>query len=121
MVRRSQKDVLESRVESHLRKKAESMGGMCVKFIPDFARGFPDRILLLPGGVIVWVETKRPVGGRLDGAQNVAHVLLRRLGQRVDVVWSREDADQLLKSLSGGVGAQGGARMREDAGTPPHK
>jgi len=100
MVRRSQKDVLESRVESHLRKKAESMGGMCVKFIPDFARGFPDRILLLPGGVIVWVETKRPVGGRLDGAQNVAHALLRRLGQRVEVVWSEGEADALLAELT---------------------
>lgn len=88
-------------MESYLRRKVEKLGGICLKFLPDFARGFPDRVVILPGGVLVWVETKRPVGGKLDPAQNVAHVLLRRLGQRVEVVWSREDADRLLGKLAG--------------------
>jgi hypothetical protein len=90
---------LESEVERHLRIIVEQAGGRCEKFIPDFARGFPDRIVLLPHGVLVWVETKRPVGGVLDGAQNVAHEILRRLGQKVYVVWSKEDADNLLRQL----------------------
>lgn len=92
-------------MESYLRRKVESLGGICVKFLPDFARGFPDRIVILPGGVLVWVETKRPVGGKLDPAQNVAHVLLRRLGQRVELVWSNEDADRLLGELAGNCDA----------------
>ena len=96
----SKKDQLESEVERHLRVRAEAEGGRCVKFLPDFSRGFPDRIVLLPHGVLVWVETKRPVGGRLDPAQNVAHVLLRRLGQRVEVVWTKEEADSLVDSLT---------------------
>lgn len=90
---------LESEVESYLRRKVEERGGMCVKFLPDQETGFPDRLVLLPGGVVVWVETKRPSGGRVAGAQNVAHVLLRRLGQRVDLVWTKEEADRLLQSL----------------------
>lgn len=41
------KDIRESEVEGHLRRSVESMGGQCVKFLPDYKRGWPDRILLL--------------------------------------------------------------------------
>lgn len=94
------KDQLESEVEKYLREQVEKRGGKCVKFIPDFSRGFPDRVVMLPHGVLVWVETKRPVGGRVDPAQNVQHVILRRLGQLVEVVRSKEEVDSLLKELS---------------------
>lgn len=96
----NRKDILESEVEGFLRRYAESSGGQCVKFLPDYKRGWPDRILLLPGGVSVWVETKRPVGGRLSPAQLVAHEHLRRLGQRVELVWTKEEADRLVRSLA---------------------
>ena len=104
----SRKTQLESEVEGYLRERVEKVGGKCIKFIPDFSRGFPDRIVILPHGVLVWVETKRPVGGHIDPAQNVQHVLLRRLGQRVEVVWTREEVDALLKSLCGDSHAQVG-------------
>lgn len=94
------KTQLESEVEKYLREQVEKHGGKCVKFIPDFSRGFPDRIVILPHGVLVWVETKRPVGGHVDPAQNVQHVILRRLGQRVEVVWTKEEADALLTELT---------------------
>lgn len=93
--------VLETEVERYLRRRVEERGGLCVKFIPDYARGFPDRVLMLPGGTLVWVETKRPEGGRLSPAQNVVHVLLRRLGQRVEVAWTKEQVDQLVGELAG--------------------
>ena len=93
-------DILESEVESHLRKLVERAGGQCVKFIPDYKRGWPDRILLLPGGTLVWVETKRPEGGKVASAQKVAHLILRRLGQRVELVWTKEEADRLVESLT---------------------
>lgn len=91
---------VESEVEGYLRKLVERRGGVCIKFLPDYSRGFPDRILLLPGGKLTWVETKRPQGGRLSPAQKVQHVLLRRLGQRVEVVWTKEQADALVKNLT---------------------
>lgn len=94
------KQVRESEIEGYLRRLVESLDGECVKFIPDYKRGWPDRILLLPDGTLIWVETKKPVGGKLSAAQNVAHVQLRRLGQRVEVVWTKEDADRLIGELS---------------------
>jgi hypothetical protein len=98
----SKKDILESEVESHLRVKVELVGGQCVKFIPDYKRGFPDRLVLLPGGKSVWVETKRPVGGKPSPSQLVAHEQLRRLGQRVEMVWTKEAADRLVEALASG-------------------
>lgn len=96
------KDQLESEVERRFRRAVEQAGGLCVKFIPDFARGFPDRIVILPGGILVWVETKRPEGGKLSPVQKVQHVLLRRLGQRVEVVWTGEQAERLVGELVSG-------------------
>lgn len=110
------KNQLENEVEGHLRRRVEKVGGICVKFLPDFARGFPDRIVLLPGGVLVWVETKRPQGGVLSPAQKVQHVLLRRLGQRVEVVWTKDQADDLIDSLVG-TGTQGDETTQGDART----
>ena len=116
------KNQLENEVEGHLRRRVEKVGGVCVKFLPDFARGFPDRIVLLPGGVLVWVETKRPQGGVLSPIQKVQHVLLRRLGQRVEVVWTKDQADDLIDSLvctgtQGDEDAQGDARTQERGDT----
>ena len=110
------KNQLENEVEGHLRRCVEKAGGLCVKFLPDFARGFPDRIVLLPGGVLVWVETKRPQGGVLSPVQKVQHVLLRRLGQRVEVVWTKDQADALIDSLVG-TGTQGDETAQGDART----
>lgn len=89
---------LEREVESYLVRRVEEMGGMCPKF--DSVRGWPDRVVLLPSGVLAWVETKRPVGGVLSPAQLVVHEQLRRVGQQVYVVWSQEEVDELLELLT---------------------
>ena len=89
----------ERTVEQYLRRRVESLGGECVKFIPDYDRGMPDRIVILPHGGLVWCELKRPSGGKLSGAQMVRHEELRRLGQRVEVLWSREDVDRFLGEM----------------------
>lgn len=98
---RRMKNVRENEVEAYLRRQVEKLGGLCLKIPADYMRGVPDRIVLLPHGVLVWVETKRPSGGRVSGSQLVVHEMLRRLGQQVVIVWSREDADELLHRLTG--------------------
>jgi hypothetical protein len=88
----------EREVEAYLRKRVEQAGGMCLKFVPDQAPGMPDRVVLLPGGTVIWVELKRPEGGRVAPLQAWRHEQLRRIGQRVEVVWTREQADELVGS-----------------------
>ena len=89
----------EKEVEQYLRRRVEQAGGRCVKFVPDYSRGWPDRLVLLPSGVLVWVELKRPKGGRVAGAQRVAHEELRRLGQTVVIVKNKEEVDELLEDF----------------------
>jgi hypothetical protein len=46
------------------------------------------------------VELKREHGGRLSSAQLVAHAELEKLGQMVAVVWSKEQARELVELLT---------------------
>ena len=50
----------ESEIESRLRTEAKRMGGMAVKFTSPGLDGVPDRIVLLPGRKIAFVELKAP-------------------------------------------------------------
>lgn len=90
----------EREVERHLRRRVEELGGKCRKFIPDQDPGYPDRIVMLPGGILVWVETKRPKGGRVEPLQGLRHEELQGLGQEVFVVWTKEQADELMALLA---------------------
>lgn len=86
----------EREVEAYLRRRVEEAGGRCEKFIPDLDSGMPDRIVMLPHGVLVWVETKKPKGGKVTALQKFQHEKLRRLGQVVEVVWTKEQTDELV-------------------------
>lgn len=88
--------VREREVEMYLIRCAQSVGGRCEKFSPDHRAGWPDRILILPQGRLVWVELKKPKGGRLSDLQLHAHKILRDLGQRVAVVWTKDQAEELI-------------------------
>lgn len=91
-------------MEAYLRERVEARGGECVKFDPSLMPGMPDRILMLPGGVLVWVETKKPVGGRVSSLQKYRHRQLRALGQRVELVWTKGEAEALVAELAGASG-----------------
>ena len=51
--------VLEKEVERKLKDPIKQMGGLCLKFVCPGFTGVPDRIILLPGGRLVFVETKQ--------------------------------------------------------------
>lgn len=51
----------ENLIEKHLVAEVKKAGGVAYKFISPGHRSVPDRIVLLPGGRIVFVECKHPV------------------------------------------------------------
>ena len=61
-------------------------------------RGMPDRVILLPDQRVIWCELKTK-GGRVEPIQQVRHRELERIGQRVVVVWSTEEADKLIEEI----------------------
>lgn len=89
---------MEKTVEKYLVNEIERLGGLCVKFPPLFFRGFPDRIVLLPGAVIAFVETK-DTGKKPRPIQERVHAKLRKLGFRVEVIDSKEGVDNFIMTL----------------------
>ncbi len=71
--------MLEKTIEDKLRKPVRAMGGLCLKWESPGFTGVPDRLILLPGGVVVMVETKAP-GKKERKRQEYVHAQLRALG-----------------------------------------
>ena len=89
---------LESAVEVELVTRVRLAGGVAEKVTVLGARGFFDRLVVLPGGRVVFCEVKRPIGGRLSPHQILRADRYRRLGVRVDIIRNSADIDALLSS-----------------------
>lgn len=71
--------MLEKDVESRFKHEVEKHGCMCLKFVSPGFTGVPDRIVLIPGGRICFVELKAP-GKKERPRQRYVQGLLRKLG-----------------------------------------
>ncbi|ECC1562044.1 TPA: VRR-NUC domain-containing protein [Salmonella enterica] len=78
----------ENLIEKHLVAEVKKAGGVAYKFISPGHRSVPDRIVLLPGGRIVFVECKAP-GKPPRADQQREHERLRALGFSVVVLASK--------------------------------
>ena len=89
---------LENGVERYLCRRVQESGGQAVKL--DSKTGLPDRLIILPQGVVLFVETKRPKGGVLSSAQLVWLSMLGRLGHVAVPVRNKEEVDRLLREYT---------------------
>ena len=88
----------ESEIESRLRAEAKKMGGMAVKFVSPGLDGVPDRIVLLPGRKIAFVELKAP--GRKPRPQQIKRMRqLECLGFPVYVIDGVEQIGGVLDEI----------------------
>ena len=87
---------LERDIEQKLRRKVEALGGRCLKWVCPGWSGVPDRIVLLPGGRIYFVETKRPKGGVVSELQKKWREWITGLGFPYWVVWTDGDLAYFL-------------------------
>lgn len=88
----------EKTIETKLTVAVKKAGGIAVKFVsPGFA-GMPDRLVLLPDGLIAFVELKSP--GKCPRPLQVSrHRLLRSLGFKVYVIDNTEQIGGMLDEL----------------------
>lgn len=85
----------ESTIEVRLVREVRKLGGLCYKFTSPGAPGVPDRIIILPGGLVVFVELKTEIG-RLAKIQKWQIDELRKRGANVRVL---KGMDQVLAFL----------------------
>lgn len=91
------KKLSEKNVESYLRIKVRQMGGKAYKFVSPGNAGVPDRLVVIPGCEMFFVELKA-TGGKTTELQEARIAELDRLGQTVFIADSKEGIDEILAS-----------------------
>ena len=89
-------DKSEKYIELSLVKAVKAAGGICPKFVSPGTSGMPDRLVRLPGGVMVFVELKAP-GQKPRPLQKRMHERLRALGFTVYVIDSVEQVKEIIR------------------------
>ena len=88
----------EKIIEKELVARVKAMGGIAPKFTSPRFDGMPDRLVLLPGGRMGFVELKAP-GRKPRALQMARHRLLQRLGFKVYVIDGTEQIDSVLEEI----------------------
>ena len=87
---------LESSVEAELITRVKAAGGIAEKVTTLGRRGFFDRLIVLPGGRVIFAEVKRPEGGKISPHQIQRHAVYRALGVELRLIRHSKDIDRLL-------------------------
>ena len=88
----------ERAVEAAVVTEADRCGGIAIKLDPSTYAGIPDRLVLLPGGRVLLIETKTPKG-KVSKLQQHWHKLLGLIGFPVHVPFTVEQ----VKAIFGGL------------------
>lgn len=85
----------ESAIEQYLDERVTALGGFTVKLNPKGYKGIQDRLVVLPGEIMV-VELKRPRGGVTAELQHWWKNRFRHLGHRAVIARTKDEVDDLL-------------------------
>lgn len=88
----------EKTIESKLIKAVKSMGGLAPKFVSPGLDGVPDRLVLLPGGNMAFIEVKAP-GETMRPLQVRRKRQLESLGFSVYCIDSPEQIGGILSEI----------------------
>lgn len=88
----------EKYIEQKLVKAVKHMGGLCLKFTSPGFDGVPDRLVLLPGKKIAFIELKAP-GKKLRPLQVRRKTQLEKLGFSVYCIDNLEQIGGVLYEI----------------------
>ena len=88
----------EKTIEKKLVIAIKDMGGIAPKFMSPGFDGMPDRIVLLPGGRMGFIEVKAP-GKVPRPLQEARHRMLRMLGFKVYVLDAVDQIGGILDAI----------------------
>lgn len=90
--------LLEKVLEKQLITEIKRLHGWCLKLWSISFTGLPDRMILLPGGKLRFVEVKRE--GKVPGPRQLwVHDKLRAMGFKVDWIDTKEKLKILIDDL----------------------
>lgn len=88
----------EKTLEHNLVMEVKRVGGLALKFVSPGFDGVPDRLVLLPGGKVGFVEVKAP-GEHTRPLQEARLRLLRKLGFKAYVLDGREQIGGIIDEI----------------------
>ena len=86
----------EKTLEKKLKDKVHNLGGWCIKISAAWIVGLPDRLCLMPGGVLFFAEVKS-TGKKPTHIQTRIHDRIRGLGFRVEIIDNSQKIEEVLK------------------------
>lgn len=93
-------DVSEKSIERYLVEQSKQHGMLCLKYSNPNMAGYPDRVLVIPGGGVAWVELKSK-GRKPTKLQQMRIAELTAMGHRAVVIDNKSDIDGLIKTIEG--------------------
>lgn len=91
--------MLEKEIEKKLVEGVHKIGGRAYKFVSPGNDGVPDRMVLLPGGSLMFAELKTEKG-KLSSRQKVQIRTLQALGFDVRVLYGLSDVEDFLREVT---------------------
>lgn len=88
----------ESKIERWLVNQIKSMGGIADKFVSPANPGVPDRLIVMPGGKVYFVELKTEIG-RLSNIQKWQRRRYMECGADVRVIKGMNQAKEFIEEL----------------------
>lgn len=89
----------EKEVERYLCQQVKKkLGGMALKFVSPGLSGVPDRLVLMPGGKITFVETKAP-SKKLRVLQKYVYGMIAALGFEVRMIDTKPGVDAFILEM----------------------
>lgn len=91
----------EKAIERYLSIQCTRRGWLCIKYSGNLQNvgGFPDRVIVRPGGRVAWVEVKS-TGQKPRPLQLTRHAQLRAFGHVVYVVDSKTAVDAVINTIA---------------------
>lgn len=93
----------ESKIERFFIKECKKKGWLPLKFVSPSMSGLPDRMVLLPGGKVSFVELKAE-GEKPRPLQTAVHRIFAGLGFHVYVIDSKSGVEAYVNEISEEVG-----------------
>lgn len=88
----------EKHIEQKMIKAVKAAGGLALKFMSPGYNGVPDRLILLPGGIVAFAEIKAS-GSKPRPLQDRRHEMLRQLGFKVYVIDDESQIGGMLDEI----------------------
>lgn|SRR5574344_218599 len=90
-------ELSEKSIERYLVDLVSRLGGICLKYSNPNMVGYPDRVVLLPGGVTIWIELKS-AGRHVTKIQQIRIADMAAMGHKIFIADSKEDINEIIRN-----------------------